>query len=157
MQASELFCDDLLQDVPIEAQVRDQPLQLVVLFSQLTELPQLVQTQARVLLLPEVEALLTDAMLAADLHYGRTCFSFPKHPQNLFLRVSSLTHPSLLLVSSRQPPRPRTLNFKTEEFLGFGSPQDDLVLLGGRHCAIEILDDLRRLISVPVDELLRVS
>jgi hypothetical protein len=92
----------------------------VVLVSQLTELPQLVQTQARVLLLPEIEALLTDAMLAADLHYGRACFGFPQQPQNLFLCVPSLTHPGLLLVSSRQPRRPETLNFKTEEFLGNG-------------------------------------
>jgi hypothetical protein len=31
-EASELFCDDLLQDVTVQTQVRHQTLQLVVLF-----------------------------------------------------------------------------------------------------------------------------
>src|SRR3569833_37970 len=112
-EASELFCDDLLQDVPIEAEIGDQPLQLVVLFAQLTQLPQLVQTEPRILLLPEIKALLTDAVLAAYLDYSGTCFGFPQYAQNLLFRVSSLAHPDLLLVSPRQSRRPRSLNFRT--------------------------------------------
>src|SRR5208283_5227829 len=59
-EASGLFCDELLQDVAVEAQVRHQPLQLAVL---LAELPELAELQAGVLLLPEVECLLTDPVL----------------------------------------------------------------------------------------------
>ncbi len=39
-EALQLFLDNLLQDVPVEAQVRDQPLQLVVLFTQLAQFTQ---------------------------------------------------------------------------------------------------------------------
>lgn len=37
-EASELFCDDLLEDVPIQTKIRYQTLQLAVLFSLLAQL-----------------------------------------------------------------------------------------------------------------------
>jgi hypothetical protein len=46
-------------------QVRHQTLQLRVLVAQLPQFAQLLQSQARILLLPEIETLLADAMLAA--------------------------------------------------------------------------------------------
>jgi len=121
MRGFRAFCDDLLQDVPIEAEVGHQPLQLVVLFPKLPQLPQFVQTKTRILLLPQIEALLADSMFTADLDHCRSCFCLPQYPQNLLFRVSSLAHPRLLLVPSRQSRRPRTLNFETDEFSGFGS------------------------------------
>jgi len=36
LEALELFCDDLLQDLPVQAQIRYQPLQTSVLVAQLS-------------------------------------------------------------------------------------------------------------------------
>jgi hypothetical protein len=66
-EASEHFCDDLLQDVPVETEARYRALHLVVLFAKLTQFAQLVQAQARILLLLQVNAQLADPMLAANL------------------------------------------------------------------------------------------
>ena len=38
-EALQLFCDNLLQDVPVQTQVRDQALQLAVLLAQLAQFP----------------------------------------------------------------------------------------------------------------------
>jgi hypothetical protein len=55
--------------VAVQTEVRYQALQLVVLFAKLTQFTQLVQAQARLLLLPQVKALLADPMLAANLNH----------------------------------------------------------------------------------------
>jgi hypothetical protein len=115
-EASELFCDDLLQDVPVQTQIGHQALQLAVLITELPQLSQFVQPEPRILLLPKINALLTDAMLAANLDHGRPGFSFPKRPQNLLFSVPSLAHPDCLLVSSdnhggREPSASNRLSF----------------------------------------------
>jgi hypothetical protein len=45
-EASQLFSDDLLEDVPIERQVSDHLLQLAVFVAQRPQLAQLLQAQA---------------------------------------------------------------------------------------------------------------
>jgi len=62
-EALQLFCDNLLQDMPIETEVRDQALQFAVLLAKLAQLPQLAQTQTGILPLPQIKALLADACL----------------------------------------------------------------------------------------------
>jgi hypothetical protein len=66
-EASELFSDNLLQDVPIERQVGDQLLQLRVLVAQRSELPHLGDAQPRKLLFPAIERLLADSQPPTDL------------------------------------------------------------------------------------------
>lgn len=53
--ASQLFCDDLLQDMTIQTQIGHQALQLAVLLKELAQLSQFVQAQTRILLLPQVK------------------------------------------------------------------------------------------------------
>ena len=50
--ALQLFLHDLLQDVTVQREIRDQVLKLAVLLAQLPELAQLAQAQPRILLLP---------------------------------------------------------------------------------------------------------
>jgi len=66
-EASQLFSDDLLEDVPIEREVRHQLLQFAVFVAQRPQLAHLLQPHAGELLLPPIEALLADAEPAADL------------------------------------------------------------------------------------------
>jgi hypothetical protein len=54
-EASQLFLHDLLQDVTVQREVRDQVLKLRILLAQLPELAQRAQAQPRILLLPNVE------------------------------------------------------------------------------------------------------
>src|ERR1700675_232781 len=51
-EASQLFLHDLLQDVTVQREIRDQVLEFRVLLAQLPELAQLAQAQPRILLLP---------------------------------------------------------------------------------------------------------
>jgi hypothetical protein len=66
-EASELFSDDLLQDLPVNGKIGDQPFQAAVLFPQLTQLPQFLYAETGILLVPEVKSRLADAQLAADV------------------------------------------------------------------------------------------
>jgi hypothetical protein len=50
-----LFSQRLLQDVFVEREVGDQPLQSPILVLELADLSRLIEAQVRVLLLPEVE------------------------------------------------------------------------------------------------------
>jgi hypothetical protein len=113
MRGFRASCDDLLQDVPVQTEICDQALQLVVFVAKLSQFSQFVQAKTQILLLPETEALLADPMLAADLDHRLARFRFPQNTQNLFFRMSPLTHPDLLLVFSRQSRRPQSLNFKS--------------------------------------------
>ena len=58
------FLHDLLQDVTVQREVRDQVLKLRVLLAQLPELAQLAQAQPRILLLPNVEGRFADPVFA---------------------------------------------------------------------------------------------
>lgn len=57
-EASQLFSDNLLQDVPIERQVRDDLFQFAVFVAQRSELAQLLETEPGELFFPAVERLL---------------------------------------------------------------------------------------------------
>lgn len=55
MPASDLFSDDLLQDVLVQRQISHHTLQSCILFLELAQPPDLAATQVAVLLLPDVE------------------------------------------------------------------------------------------------------
>jgi hypothetical protein len=56
---------DLLQDVTVQREIRDQVLEFRVLLAQLPELAQFAQPQSRILLLPNVERGFADPVFAA--------------------------------------------------------------------------------------------
>ncbi len=98
-EALQLFRDDLLQPMPIEREIGHQPLQLRVFFPQLSQLTQLAQSESRILSLPQVERLLTDADLPADVHHSRPALRLPQGGQNLFLGMfTSSCHRRVLLL-----------------------------------------------------------
>ena len=66
-EASELFSDNLLQDLAIERQVGDDRLQLGVFVAQRAELAELLQSEPSELLFPAVERVFADAEAATDL------------------------------------------------------------------------------------------
>jgi hypothetical protein len=61
----------------IEREIRHQPLQLRVLFAQLSEFAQFAQPQPGVFPFPRIERLFGDAHLPADLHHGRAAAGSP--------------------------------------------------------------------------------
>jgi hypothetical protein len=81
--ALQLFSHDLLQDVPVQRQVRHQPLELGLLIAQLPQLPQLAQRQSRVFLPPDVERSFADPVLAADVGDPLAALRLLKRPRNL--------------------------------------------------------------------------
>lgn len=95
-EALEFYSDDLLQHVPIERQIRHQPLQLRVLIAHLSQLSQLAQTHTGVLPLPDVTHLLADPQLPADLCDLLSAFGWPECLQNLLFCVALPRYPPLL-------------------------------------------------------------
>src|SRR5271167_5168245 len=73
-------------------------LELGVLLAQLPELTQFVQTQSRILLLPDVIRRLADPVLAADVGHPGAALRLPQCPQDLLLPMSLLRHLRVLLV-----------------------------------------------------------
>lgn len=61
-----------------EAEIRDNRLELSVLFAQLTKLANLRRSEAAKAAPPEIEGILVDTELAADLGDRRTGFSLPQ-------------------------------------------------------------------------------
>src|SRR5258708_4244947 len=72
-------------------------LEFRVLLAQLPQFTQLVQPQARVLLLPDVVGRLADPVLAADVGHPRAALRLPQRAQYLFLRMSLFRHLRVLL------------------------------------------------------------
>ncbi len=66
-EASQLFSDDLLEDVAVEGQIGDHLLQLAVFVAERPQLAQLGEAEAGELLLPPVERLLAHPEPATDL------------------------------------------------------------------------------------------
>ncbi len=62
-----LFCDDLLQYLPVQRQIGYDPFELAVLFSKLSQFPEFLHSEPGVLLLPAIKSCLTDPKLAAQL------------------------------------------------------------------------------------------
>lgn len=98
-EASQLFRDNLLQNVAVQTQVRDQAHQLAVLIAELARFTQFAQTKNCLLLLQPIKALLANAMLAADLYHRCARLCFPKYPQDLLFAMTLPRHlPALLYV-----------------------------------------------------------
>jgi hypothetical protein len=75
--------------MPNEREIGHQPLQLRVFFSPLPQLSQLAQPEPRILSLPQVERLLTDADLPTDLRHGCPALRLPQGSEHLFLGMST--------------------------------------------------------------------
>jgi hypothetical protein len=65
-EASELLSDDLLENVAVEREIRDDLLQLPILVAQRSQLAELLDAQSRKLFLPAIERLLADPEPATD-------------------------------------------------------------------------------------------
>ena len=65
-EASELFSDDLLENVAIECEIGDDLFQLPIFVAQRSQLAELLDAQARKLFLPAIERLLADPEPATD-------------------------------------------------------------------------------------------
>jgi hypothetical protein len=79
-EALQLFLHDLLQDMPLQREIRDQVLKLRVLLTQLPELAQLAQAQSRLLLLPNVERGFADPVFAADVGHPGAALRLAQRP-----------------------------------------------------------------------------
>jgi hypothetical protein len=114
------------------SQTANQPLQLVVLFPKLAQFTQLTQAEACILLLPQIKALLTDAMLAAHLDHRLARFRFPKNAQNLLFAVTSLAHLQVLLYFFSEPRQTRISQLQCGLVFGFWVTPNLGVSYGGR-------------------------
>jgi len=81
--ASDSFSHDLAQDVLVEREIRQETLELAVLFAQLPQFAQLRRSQAPVLLLPHVEGRFADAELTADVGDCRAALRLPQRVGDL--------------------------------------------------------------------------
>ena len=104
LTASPAGCDapaTPMQDLPIQRQVRHQPLQAVVLFAQLAQLAQFLHAKPRVLLLPGLERRLAHAELPANIRRLLAALILLGRPNNLLLAVPLFRHvePPGLVVS----------------------------------------------------------
>ena len=96
--------------MPVQRQIRHQPLELGVFLAQLPKLAQLAQSQAGVLLLPDVVGGLADAMFPAQVGDPGTALGLVQRPQNLLLRVTPLRHPGPPPSRSEDHTKLRSLN-----------------------------------------------
>ena len=93
---------DLLQDVTVQREIRDQVLEFRVLLAQLPELAQFAQPQSRILLLPNVERGFADPVFAADVAHSAAALRLAQGPQDLLFRMSLLRHLRVLLVFAQR-------------------------------------------------------
>ena len=121
LDALQPSCDDPLKDVTVKAQVRNQSLEFPVFLTQQPQLPQLVQAQLSLLLLPQGRTLLADSVLAADLNQYFAKLRFPKSPENLLFAARSLRHLLALLASLRKSRMTTNAQLQNGLVLGFGS------------------------------------
>ena len=114
------FLHDFLQDVPVQREIDDQVLSLEFSSRSSPQLTKFAQTEARILLLPDVEGRFADPVLAADVR-DRVSPSAPmQRPQQLFLRMSLLRNRCVLVASEDHACRSQ-LNIALAGFSGFGS------------------------------------
>src|SRR5271168_5276112 len=94
-------------------------LELGVLLAQLPELTQFAQSQSRILLLPDVVRRLADPVLAADVGHPGAALRLSQCPQDLFLRMSLVSHLRVLLVLARGPRLPLLTQLARGSLFGF--------------------------------------
>ena len=93
------FCDDRLQHRLVQAQVRDDLLELPVLFLKLTQSSKLRRANAAVLLLPDIERRVADAHLATYLVDARPQLVLLQRKCDLVLGELASLHDMLLALS----------------------------------------------------------
>ena len=76
--------------MPVQRQIRHQPLELGVFLAQL---PELAQSQSGVLLLPDVVGRFADSMFPEQVGDPNTALGLVQRAQNLLLCVTPLRHP----------------------------------------------------------------
>ena len=86
--ASPFFCDDLLEHLPIEAQIGNELLEFHVFFSKLPQLADLGRPEVAVFLFPEGERVFVDATFSDDIYDRRAGFSLAEGPGDLFCGMS---------------------------------------------------------------------
>ena len=104
-EASELFSDDLLEDVPIESEIRDDLLQLSILVAQRSQLPQLLDSETRKLLLPPIERLPAHPQPPTDFGDFLAAFDLVQGVDDLFVTASLRGIGASPLAGLAGPPR----------------------------------------------------
>jgi hypothetical protein len=102
-EASQLFSYDLLKNVPIERQVRDDLFQFAVFVTQQSQLSELLQAEPSELLLPPVERLLADAEPATDFGNFLAAFDLVQRVDDFFVGAAFARHRLRLLGQLCQP------------------------------------------------------
>jgi len=118
------------QDLVVEGLLGHEPLEPRVLFFRGLQPRRLAPLQAAVLLLPAVEGLLADAVLAAERRRRRARFMLLQDADDLFLREPAPAHAVLL----GAPPR-RGLPLSVDQFSGGRS----LVRQTGRGASLGLM------------------
>jgi len=90
--ASELFCEELLENHGVEGLISDKLLELAVLFLQQPQPFGIADLQAAELLLPLVKGGLADAVASANLSGGRAGLGFLEDSDDLFFGMSGSFH-----------------------------------------------------------------
>ena len=91
-QASKLFCEHVLQDVLVEAEISHKLLELTVLDFELLQPPQFARPQAAVQLLSAVECLLGDAHSAQHFRDRRPGLGLLQRESDLLFGEPALLH-----------------------------------------------------------------
>src|SRR5262249_4185037 len=89
----DLFCDHLPQYLLVQGEVRNQLLQLPILFAELAELAYFSRAEVPKLLLPAVIRLLADLVLPAELGDGHAAVPLPEDVYHLLRRELARPHP----------------------------------------------------------------
>lgn len=113
------FCQDILQNMLVQAQVRDELLQFAVLVLELLDPPQLADAQPAIHLLPAVECLLLHAHPADDLRHRRARLCLLQRKRNLLFRVPRLLH---VLAPCAQASKGRKLSLSSD-----GKNREDVI------------------------------
>lgn len=92
MWASDFLSQGLGENVFVERQIRDHPLQSRILVLERPQLPQLADTQVGVLLLPDIERSFADAELPSDIRRGRAAFDLAEGVRDLLFGELRLLH-----------------------------------------------------------------
>src|SRR5262245_8837697 len=99
------FCDHLPQYLLVQGEVRDQLLQLPILFAELAELAYFGRAEVPKLLLPAVIRLLADLVLPAELGDGHAALPLPEDVYHLLRRELARPHPRRAPVLVGDPKR----------------------------------------------------
>jgi hypothetical protein len=86
------FFNDVLQDLTIERQIRDEPLEAAIFFAQLAQFADLGGSEATKAFAPRVERRFGDAELACDFGNRRAGLGLAQRCRDLLVGVAGLAH-----------------------------------------------------------------